>query len=199
MHCERSGKVDTGAEIAKALEMNYIFISEFDEIHHPTRKPTDQGGGIHGNAILTKFDIGTVRTLSHFAAYQWERDGHLGIHYLSSYSIIHWLSTNSNPGNLRESIVNEPRKGERFVLATEILTPLGPVYCYCLHLEVFCGILDRLQKQTRTIVEIHEDTDVFIRLFDQDSTDGGLFRGHSEVRERIHRARTRVTSNSDMW
>ena len=36
--CERSDHKDTGVEIAKALKMNYIFVCEFEEIHHPMRE-----------------------------------------------------------------------------------------------------------------------------------------------------------------
>lgn len=87
-----------GLAIAEALRLNYVFLSEFEEIHSPLRDartqvgpkqfplcrsllglanlhffassphlaccPT-QGGGVHGNAILTKFDITEVAVVPH--------------------------------------------------------------------------------------------------------------------------------------
>ncbi|GAB4817239.1 hypothetical protein N2152v2_004285 [Parachlorella kessleri] len=55
--CERSGSVDTGVAIAEALQLNYLFLCEFEELHSPLRDAKSQGGGVHGNAILTKFDV----------------------------------------------------------------------------------------------------------------------------------------------
>jgi hypothetical protein len=52
--CERSGCADTGAAIARALGLNYIFVCEFQELHSPLRDARSQGGGVHGNAILSK-------------------------------------------------------------------------------------------------------------------------------------------------
>lgn len=34
---------------------------EFEELHSPLREPSSQGGGVHGNAILSKFDMSEVR------------------------------------------------------------------------------------------------------------------------------------------
>ena len=85
--CERSGNEDTGERIAEALKMNYFFACEFEvltltmhedrgvdfttcprcqadmtsqELYSPLRTPRDQGGGIHGNAILSRFDFATT-------------------------------------------------------------------------------------------------------------------------------------------
>jgi hypothetical protein len=52
--CERSAGADTGAAIAKALGLNYLFVCEFEELHSPLRAAASQGGGVHGNAILSK-------------------------------------------------------------------------------------------------------------------------------------------------
>jgi len=57
--------ISTGLEIAKALKINYIFLSEFEELHSPLRLPSEQGGGVHGNAILTKFDVLDVVVVPH--------------------------------------------------------------------------------------------------------------------------------------
>lgn len=55
--CDRSGCKDTGASIAQALGLNYLFICEFEELRSELRDARSQGGGVHGNAIMTKFDI----------------------------------------------------------------------------------------------------------------------------------------------
>ena len=49
---------------------------EFWELEHPGRKDRDQGGGVHGNAILSKWPVNGFRVLDHVHhAYEWERDG----------------------------------------------------------------------------------------------------------------------------
>jgi hypothetical protein len=63
--CDRSGGVDTGAEIAAALGLNYLFLSEFEELRSPLRCVRDQGGGMHGNAILTKYDVLEAAVVKH--------------------------------------------------------------------------------------------------------------------------------------
>lgn len=62
--CERSG-VDTGVEIAQALGLAYAFVCEFEEIASPLRDAATQGGGVHGNGILSKFDIVGARKVEH--------------------------------------------------------------------------------------------------------------------------------------
>jgi hypothetical protein len=52
-------------EIAKALGLNYVFLSEFEELRSPLRPPHEQGGGVHGNAITTKYDILDVKIVPH--------------------------------------------------------------------------------------------------------------------------------------
>ena len=54
-----------GVEIAEQLGLNYLFLSEFEELRSPLRSARDQGGGVHGNAILTKFDITDVQIVQH--------------------------------------------------------------------------------------------------------------------------------------
>ncbi|CAK0749136.1 hypothetical protein CVIRNUC_001887 [Coccomyxa viridis] len=63
--CERSDSVDTGEAIAKALGMNYAFLCEFEELHSPVRDARSQGGGVHGNAILSRFDMSDCRAIEH--------------------------------------------------------------------------------------------------------------------------------------
>ncbi|KAK9845155.1 hypothetical protein WJX84_008730 [Apatococcus fuscideae] len=42
----------------------------------------------------------------------------------------------------------EPRRGQRAILAATFATPQGPLLCYNLHMEVFCGMLARIEQFT---------------------------------------------------
>ncbi|KAK9845156.1 hypothetical protein WJX84_009887 [Apatococcus fuscideae] len=66
--CERSGNADTGLEIAKALQLNYVFFCEFQELHSPLRDAQSQGGGVHGNAFFSRFDIHDAHVIPHSTA-----------------------------------------------------------------------------------------------------------------------------------
>ena len=43
--------------LAEDLGMAYAGVIEFEEIESPMRTPLLQGGGFHGNGILSKWDI----------------------------------------------------------------------------------------------------------------------------------------------
>ncbi|KAF9089468.1 hypothetical protein BGX27_002457, partial [Mortierella sp. AM989] len=117
--CHRSGyDRDHFLEICKSQGLYGGFVPEFCELEHPGRKDRDQGGGVHGNAVLSKWPINGFRVMDHVHhAYEWERDG------------------------LK---LNEPRLGRRFTIVADIQTPSGPLLCYCAHLEVFTGIVGRI-------------------------------------------------------
>jgi hypothetical protein len=108
--------------IAEALGLNYVFLCEFEELHSPLRDISSQGGGVHGNAILSKFDISDPAVIEHSAhPIDWENPRH-------------------------PLAVKEPRHGRRLTLAATIHTPQGPVLLYTAHLECFCGMLARMQQ-----------------------------------------------------
>ncbi|GJJ74047.1 hypothetical protein EMPS_06405 [Entomortierella parvispora] len=117
--CRRSGHDrDHFLEICASQGLYGGFVPEFWELEDPARKDRDQGGGVHGNAILSRWPINGFRVLDHVHhAYEWERDGHK---------------------------LNEPRLGRRFTIVADIQTPSGPLLCYCAHLEVFTGIVGRI-------------------------------------------------------
>lgn len=54
-----------GRRIAEALHMNYVFLCEFEELWSPVRDAASQGGGVHGNAILSRFDMSDSRVIQH--------------------------------------------------------------------------------------------------------------------------------------
>jgi endonuclease/exonuclease/phosphatase family metal-dependent hydrolase len=75
--CHRSGHDRNHfLEICKSQGLFGGFVPEFWELEHPGRKDRDQGGGVHGNAILSRWPINGFRVLDHVHhAYEWERDG----------------------------------------------------------------------------------------------------------------------------
>jgi len=127
IQCDRTARKDVGVEIAKRLQLNYAFLCEFEELHSPLRNALLQGGGVHGNAILSKFSFRSVRCLDHkYQPFTWDTDGHT---------------------------LKEPRKGNRCTIAAEIETPFGPILCYSVHLEVFCGILGRICQFSEVLAD----------------------------------------------
>lgn len=120
--CERSRCRDCGIEIAQALALNYVFLCEFEELRSPNRDQLSQGGGVHGNAIMTKYDITDIAVVPHR---------------------IHPVDWNDQSHPLAQ---REPRRGQRAVLRCTMSTPQGPFVVYCAHLEVFCGMLDRIAQ-----------------------------------------------------
>jgi hypothetical protein len=112
--CDRSGGADTGAAIAAALGLSYAFVCEFEELRSPLRGARAQGGGVHGNAILSRFDISNARALPHsHHPVDWDAGG--GGHALAA---------------------REPRRGRRAALAATVAAPGGPLLVYSVHLEV---------------------------------------------------------------
>ncbi|WIA35111.1 hypothetical protein OEZ86_003596 [Tetradesmus obliquus] len=131
--CERSSCKDTGAAIAQALQLNYLFVCEFDELHSELRNARSQGGGVHGNAILSKFDFGGWDVLEH------------------SHHPIDWeAAPEAQPHKLA---AKEPRRGRRLTLAADVATPQGPLRVYCCHLEVFCGITSRVWQFSDVLLD----------------------------------------------
>ena len=122
IYCERSGWRDSALEIARALKMRCIFVPEFEELHSPLRSARNQGGGGHGNAIFTWWDVEAAEVIAHSAEFNWNGDG---------------------------DRLGEPRRGGRFSVAAFLKNPHDPtqrLLTYSVHLEVFCGIFGRLRQ-----------------------------------------------------
>jgi len=130
--CERTGSVDVGGRLGKMLGYNYIFLCEFEELQSDIRSESTQGGGVHGNAILTRFDLAhDPRIIRHrHQPVNWERPAH-------------------------PLAKLEPRRGERVSLAVDLVVPwdvdkkeqgTGLLTVYCCHLEVFCGATHRVAQ-----------------------------------------------------
>ncbi|KAI8084934.1 uncharacterized protein BX664DRAFT_387599 [Halteromyces radiatus] len=140
--CRRSGNRNHMEELCKTLKMKGVFVCEFWELESPLRKDRDQGGGLHGNAILTKHELTDIRVIDHqYQPFFWERDG---------------------------ALLNEPRKGRqvllitRYTLASVINRPTCPsILIYNVHLEVFTGIIGRVSVFSELFQDAHFYTNQF--------------------------------------
>ena len=123
INCARSDYRNSAHELARALKMKCIFLCEFEELYSDKlRNNRTQGGGVHGNGILTWWDIEKIEVIDHVEIFGWEADGEK---------------------------LNEPRRGKRRSLACFLRHPLYPnqrMIVYSVHLEVFCGIFGRLRQ-----------------------------------------------------
>jgi len=63
--CERSGFADCSQAIASALGLSCAFVAEFAELHSPLRSAATQGGGVHGQALLSRYALRDCRALVH--------------------------------------------------------------------------------------------------------------------------------------
>ena len=123
INCERSNYINCLTLIAEKLKMSYAYVSEFCELYDKIRKKKDQGGGVHGNAIFSKFYIDKENTIAIKHKYQpviWDKEGYDR---------------------------KEPRKGDRYFISTMFKFNANVfVDVYSIHLEVFCGINGRIEQ-----------------------------------------------------
>lgn len=119
--CKRTGEVDVVKELAMALNMGGVFITEFEELDDPVRGDRRAGGGVHGNAVLTRLPIRSNSSgfFRHSPQYDWETNG---------YS------------------EGQPRGGGRVSLWIDIEVNKSIVRCVTTHLENKCGILGRVRQ-----------------------------------------------------
>ncbi|OZJ03249.1 hypothetical protein BZG36_03522 [Bifiguratus adelaidae] len=128
--CERSGKVDHLRHICERMGWIGGFVVEFWELADPLRRERDQGGGMHGNAIFSRYPI-TFSTIE------------LGHHPVD------W--------NTQGYKYKEPRKGKRIALKGEVDVGNGnTVVVYCVHLEVFCGVSGRIKSFAPILAHANE-------------------------------------------
>jgi endonuclease/exonuclease/phosphatase family metal-dependent hydrolase len=117
--CERSSLRDSFAEITRALKMFGVFGCEFEEIKSKLRSRKTQGGGVHGNAILSRFPLSNCKLIAHTMAFDWEKKGHK---------------------------LREPRNGRRYAVAADVTINDLTLRVYSLHLELYCGIRARVTQ-----------------------------------------------------
>ncbi|KAF9345588.1 hypothetical protein BGX26_002968 [Mortierella sp. AD094] len=175
--CRRSGyDRDHFLEICKSQGLYGGFVPEFCELEHPKRKDRDQGGGVHGNAVFSRWPINGFRVLDHVHhAYEWERDG------------------------LK---LNEPRLGRRFTIVADIQTPSGPLLCYSAHLEVFTGIVGRISALSDILADsaLYVDRYPYQILFgDLNTISHSIARLAKAISNDQYRVASLGTQESEWW
>ena len=56
--------------------MSCAFVAEFAELYSPLRSRSTQGGGLHGQVLLSRYDLVDVRALVHsHQPVDWEEEG----------------------------------------------------------------------------------------------------------------------------
>ncbi|PVU96961.1 hypothetical protein BB559_002187 [Furculomyces boomerangus] len=73
---ERSGNTNQFEMLCTSLQMFGFYASEFKEIKSNIRTKDLQGGGFHGNAILSKYDMKCFLVEHEHQPYNWAKDGH---------------------------------------------------------------------------------------------------------------------------
>lgn len=100
------------------------------ELHSPLRATSTQGGGIHGNAILSRYDFLETDVLVHVVQpVDWPREG--------------------------ESF-REPRNGARITPFARVQSPGAPMGVYGPHLELFCGASHRMAQMDEIMAHATE-------------------------------------------
>lgn len=135
--CARSGHRNSALELAKALQMKCAFITEAVELASPLRSDRTQGGGVHGNAILSRFNFEPFRIRHTHHPVDWNVEGER---------------------------YREPRRGERVILAADVWVEGGggggeilfPLRAYSLHLELYCGISGRIRQFTDVLEDARQ-------------------------------------------
>ncbi|EPZ33854.1 hypothetical protein ROZALSC1DRAFT_27476 [Rozella allomycis CSF55] len=118
IQCERTQHIDIVKYLAKELQMKAAFVVEFVEEYHEKRSKYHQGGGVHGNAILSKYDF-DPRVIEH------------------EHQPFDWVSNGLSYG--------EPRQGGRYTIIGDFyFNDKTKLTVYSAHLEPFCGMIGRL-------------------------------------------------------
>ena len=124
---ERTGGHDVLAALAEQTGMLGLFGIEFLELNSPQRAARSAGGGVTGNAVLTRFEPAATFRLPLPPCLDWEHDA----------------SNPRLPARVRSRILREPRIGQRFGLGVEIALGRRRLIACSLHLEdKFGGVSD---------------------------------------------------------
>lgn len=129
----RTGHRDVLEDLAGQLGMLGLFGIEFLELSSPKRDRRSAGGGVTGNAVLTRFEPDSSFRISLPPCLDWERAA-------SSPDLPTWI---------RRRIDHEPRLGQRFGLGAEFLIGRHRLIVCSLHLEdKFGGVSGRWSQYT---------------------------------------------------
>ncbi|KAJ1725642.1 hypothetical protein LPJ53_000121 [Coemansia erecta] len=173
---QRSGNTNHGQLIAERLGLNGGIAIEFQELASPCRTAAQQGGGLHGNAIYSKYDM-RFRIVEHeHQPFNWPRDG---------------------------SLLGEPRLGRRCTLVAEVAVPKGPpILAYSAHFECFTGITGRAGQLCDLLQDSRESVDAFphqIIFGDFNTFAHSLARLSPKYAHGWHRFRTLGMTEAEWW
>lgn len=138
---KRTGNKDIGLEIAKALNMVGYFGIEYFELESPLRDAKLQGGGVHGNMILSKVKPSNVYRVELPQFQDWY----------------------NHPEGTSKRYIKEKRIGGRFALCAEFPGKEKPLTICTVHFEnVNSGVAGRLASLDSLLAGIHNDSHLVI-------------------------------------
>jgi len=124
--------MDVAEILAFHLSMDLVFTTEFVELNNELRDPgKGEGGGVHGNAILSKFRI------------------------VEAWSFVH--TCQPFDWQARAKLSGEPRLGGRIALGALIELPWKSIpfmIVYSVHLENFSGAIGRYRQFAEILQDI---------------------------------------------
>jgi hypothetical protein len=153
-------------------------VTEFVEHWSPRRSKRQQGGGVHGNAIFSRYDFE------------------------------HWVKPHTHQPidwDAKGELMGEPREGFRSLLAALVHVPWAsskPLLVYSLHLEPFAGIIDRLHQLDDVLKDAKErvsQTPFQVISGDLNTLGHGIARFHRKFCGDGLRFRTMGFSESGWW
>jgi endonuclease/exonuclease/phosphatase family metal-dependent hydrolase len=109
LNARRTRRINVAEEIARRLEMNYVFGREFEELTQGTKSSP----AYHGQATLSRWNMSNARVLR--------------FRHQSGFWRPRWYLPRTEPF--------QERKGGRIALVTEIESPRRKLTAYNLHLE----------------------------------------------------------------
>lgn len=158
----RTGNMDVLEVVAQSTHMRGYFGLEFYEIQTPYRTKRLSGGGVHGNALLSRIKPSQVFRVELPAAFDW------------------------NSWNMDDNIIrSETRQGLRFALCAEFRIHDKTLFVVSVHLEDKYGGIEGRHNQFMSLVNglKTEPSDAVILGGDMNTLDNWLTRltGYSHV------------------
>jgi len=136
---KRTGSIDVLDDLAQRTHLLGFYGVEFLEITSPYRLPNMEGGGVTGNALLTRIKPVTTFRAELPVCLDWEHDGRVP----------------QLPTRVRKRIRREKRVGRRFALCAEFLFDGKPLVVSSVHLEdKMGGVAGRYSQFMSVVYEI---------------------------------------------
>ena len=132
INCKRSGFVNVPEMIAKTLCMECVFVVEFHELDDPlTRVAAEHAAGspwsYHGNAIFSRFPIADGTLPCPITDDLWFGERSMAMAHVVCEAPTAWAHSVGKDWEREGGRLGEPRRGQRVVLACNIIIPLSSV------------------------------------------------------------------------